>query len=89
MKNLRLFVVFLFMLMGMQSVMAQITPEMFETVKKDAEQGDIESQNNVASCYLYGWGAEKDSLKAIYWYTKAALQKNYDLLVLLLLCTNK
>lgn len=78
MKNLRLFVVFLFMLMGMQSVMAQMTPEMLETLKKEAGQGKIESQSILASCYMLGNGVEKDMSKALYWYGKAAAQGDLE-----------
>ena len=43
-------------------------------IKRAAEQGDAEAQNNLASMYDRGEGVSQDYKKAVYWYTKAAEQ---------------
>jgi len=43
-------------------------------IKKAAEQGYGEAQNELGSCYLNGALVLKDLEKAVYWYTKAAEQ---------------
>ncbi|PIE85887.1 MAG: hypothetical protein CSA05_03390 [Bacteroidia bacterium] len=39
-----------------------------------AAQGGSLSQNNLATCYLYGLGIAQDEEQAVYWYQKAADQ---------------
>lgn len=39
---------------------------------KAAEQGDVESQNDVGLSYERGEGVAKDPIKALYWFKKAA-----------------
>lgn len=48
--------------------------EAIELFKKSAEQGYVLAQNKLADYYLIGMGVEKDEVKAIQWYTKAAEQ---------------
>ncbi|OUI79256.1 hypothetical protein HK18_01425, partial [Commensalibacter intestini] len=49
-----------------------------KSVIEKAHRGDITSQNFIAISYLTGQGAPKDYKKALYWYTKAADQRNVD-----------
>jgi TPR repeat protein len=35
---------------------------------KAAENGHAESQNNLAVCYFYGRGVDKDVAKAVHWW---------------------
>ena len=42
--------------------------------KRDAEQGDAETQYTLAICYLNGYGVEKDLEKHIYWLRLSAEQ---------------
>ena len=49
--------------------------DIFERIKKAAEQGDAVSQRNLGYCYEKGLlGVEKDPEKALEWYTKAGDQ---------------
>ena len=48
----------------------------FKTTKQQAEQGDATAQNNLGNMYYTGDGVEKNSIKAVYWYTKASQQDN-------------
>ncbi len=48
----------------------------FEKMLLDAQSGDADAQNNVAYCYLNGYGIEKDLYKAFEWYQKSAAQGN-------------
>ena len=41
-----------------------------------AKQGDSTAQYNLARCYYFGSGTEKDTEKAVEWYKKAAEQGN-------------
>ena len=46
----------------------------FDKVKKKAEQGDKEAQNDLGCMYENGEGVEKDELMAVCWYQKSAKQ---------------
>jgi hypothetical protein len=46
----------------------------FETLRKDAEQGNAPAQFNLGWMHEYGEGVPKDSAKAVEWYRKAAEQ---------------
>jgi hypothetical protein len=46
------------------------------TLLKAAEQGDIQSQMDLAAFYIFGVGVEKNSLEALKWYRRAADQGN-------------
>ena len=46
----------------------------FDEVKKKAEQGDKEAQNDLGCMYENGEGVEKDELMAVCWYQKSAKQ---------------
>jgi len=48
----------------------------FQDLLAKAEQGDATAQYNVGDCYRYGKRVQRDSAKAIHWYTKAAEQGN-------------
>ena len=52
--------------------------EEFEALKKDAEKGDAQSQNDLAVCYELGEGVEQSFEKAAEWYKKAAKQGHED-----------
>lgn len=43
-------------------------------LQKLAEQGDIVAQSNLGVIYDLGYGVYQDTMKAVYWYTKAANQ---------------
>lgn len=43
-------------------------------LKKAAEQGHADAQYELAGCFCFGKGIEKDSKKEAYWYEKAAEQ---------------
>lgn len=45
-----------------------------QELKTLAEGGDAESQNNLGNAYQDGLGIEKDYVKAVEWYQKAAKQ---------------
>src|SRR5688572_550887 len=44
----------------------------FNWYQKEAENGDIEAQSNLATLYYEGEETEKNLEKAYYWYQKAA-----------------
>ena len=46
-----------------------------DELKKQAEQGDAEAQNNVGTCFFSGEGVEKDEKEAFQWFLKAAKQE--------------
>ena len=48
--------------------------EEFETLQREAESGDSESQNLLGCCYQSGNGVAKDLDKGFFWYQKAANQ---------------
>jgi TPR repeat protein len=39
-----------------------------------AERGDVESQYLTGNCYYNGYGVERDSIQALYWWLKSAEQ---------------
>lgn len=41
---------------------------------RDAMAGDMVAQHNMGGCYMEGVGVEKDPIKAVYWFKKAAEQ---------------
>ena len=45
-----------------------------ERYKKEANQGDAEAQFNLGLMYHYGYGVDKDDVKALEWHRKAADQ---------------
>jgi uncharacterized protein len=45
-----------------------------DAFRVEAEQGNIVSQNRLADCYTWGWGAKPDIKEAIKWRRKAAEQ---------------
>ena len=49
-----------------------------DELKVLAEQGDAEAQCRLAYYYEKGKGVEKDSEKAVEWYTKAAEQGDQE-----------
>ncbi len=46
----------------------------FNKQKEEAEKGGLQSQYEVAGCYYYGKGVDRDFSLAAYWYKKAAEQ---------------
>ena len=50
----------------------------FEWYLKAAENGSTEAQFNVGVCYLNGHGVEKNSEKAIHYFTQAAENEDKD-----------
>ena len=46
----------------------------FKNQKETAEKGNPQSQYELANCYYYGKGVDKDVTRAAYWYKKAAGQ---------------
>ena len=40
-------------------------------------KGVKDAQSRLASLYYHGWGVEKDLVKAVYWYRKAAAQESF------------
>lgn len=44
----------------------------FDCYLKSAEHGNIKAQVNLANLLDEGKGCQKDSVKAVYWYTQAA-----------------
>ena len=53
-----------------------ISQEELEQLKRDAEQGDADSQYHLAVCYIEGIGVTQDYEQAIYWWKKVAEQGN-------------
>src|ERR1044072_2966936 len=49
----------------------------FKERKEAVENGNKKEMNELATCYYYGVGTEKDLGKAFYWFKKAA--KNSDM----------
>ena len=45
-----------------------------ETIKKAAEQGDVEAQLKLGTMYAQGEGVPEDDTKAVYWFHQAAEQ---------------
>ena len=39
---------------------------------KAAEQGNLDSQNNLGTCFYNGQGVSQDFDKAVFWFTKSA-----------------
>ncbi len=48
----------------------------FEELKKRAQAGDADSQNNLGICYAQGEGVEVNHLEALKWYLRSADQGN-------------
>ncbi len=44
--------------------------------KTSAELGHVEGQVSYGNCCLQGYGMERDSIQAVYWYKQAALQNH-------------
>ena len=55
-----------------------ISQEELEQLMRDAEKGDAVAQHELATCYLNGYGVEKDLEKHIYWLRLSAEQENVD-----------
>ena len=54
-------------------------PEGLAELRRLAEQGDVEAQDELGAMYLLGWrGAQKDDAEAVEWYRKAAEQGHAD-----------
>ncbi len=65
----------------MGSIYYDVEKDMNEAVKfyrMAAEQGNINAQNNLASCYYHGHGIPQDYEKTFEWYRKAAEQGHVD-----------
>ena len=45
-----------------------------KTIKKAAEQGDVEAQLKLGTMYVQGEGVPEDDTKAVYWFHQAAEQ---------------
>ena len=45
-----------------------------QRLEKKAQKGNVKSQVQLGNCYIQGLGVSKDTLKAIYWYERAAKQ---------------
>ncbi|MDD3063871.1 MAG: tetratricopeptide repeat protein, partial [Massilibacteroides sp.] len=56
----------------------QDSTEAVNWYRKAAEQGLVEAQLNLGSCYYNGTGVTQDSTEAVNWYRKAAEQGNAD-----------
>lgn len=50
----------------------------FASLRKAAEQGDIDAQYKLGNCYYNGNGVSEDKAEAVKWYRKAAEQGNVD-----------
>lgn len=50
----------------------KIFDEMFGKTKELAENGDVFAQNEVADCYLYGYGTAKNEEEGLKWLEKSA-----------------
>ena len=50
--------------------------EKFAKLRKEAESGNVDAQNNLGWIYLNGHGAAKDYQESIKWYRMAAAQGN-------------
>lgn len=61
---------------GIAAINANNMPLAFEEFLAAANEGDANSQFNVAMMYEQGIGVTKDEKKAVYWYNKAAMQGN-------------
>lgn len=48
----------------------------FASLRKAAEQGDIDAQYKLGNCYYNGNGVSEDKAEAVKWYRKAAEQGN-------------
>ena len=46
----------------------------FNVLKKQAEEGDMESQFQLGRCYAFGTGTDKNGKQAALWFRKAAEQ---------------
>ena len=46
----------------------------FTSLRKAAEQGDIDAQYELGNCYYNGRGVSEDKAEAVKWYRKAAEQ---------------
>ena len=49
-------------------------PKDFNALKRRAEKGDAEAQNNLGLMYVKGQGVEQDFKEAVKWFQKAADQ---------------
>lgn len=47
-------------------------------IRKAAEQGDVEAQSHLGTCYRIGLGVDKDDAEAFKWFWKAAEQGHAD-----------
>lgn len=55
------------------SVSEELIPSPSE-IRKKAEQGDVEAQNNLGDMYFEGTGVSQDYKQALKWLTKATAQ---------------
>ena len=69
---LQLFVVVIVVLFAPQAVSAQTVDEL----KRNAEQGDADAQNDLGICYENGVGVPQNYTEAVKWYRKSAEQGN-------------
>ena len=70
----QLFVVVIVVLFAPQVVSAQTVDEL----KRNAEQGNADAQNDLGICYFKGQGVTQDYVEAVKWYRKSAEQGNAD-----------
>lgn len=54
------------------SMPLSLKQRLFSDYSKSAETGDSISQYLLGACWDFGFGVEKDFVKAVEWYTKAA-----------------